>query len=123
MWKEPICDRPPLQAWSQGRVTLLGDAAHPMIPSLGQGANTAFEDGWELASYLSQSENLETALAKYDQSRIERTQVIQARSATQGSRSYEADSDKFLSKAMQQTQVSQPKFEDWLYQYNPFIDN
>lgn len=117
--ERPICDRAPSKSWSQGRVTLLGDAAHPMIPSLGQGANTAFEDAWELANYLSCSENLETALAKYDESRVERTQIIQARSAIQGSRSYEADGDKFLTKAMQQTQVSQSEFEDWLYQYNP----
>ncbi|NJM19060.1 MAG: NAD(P)-binding protein [Richelia sp. RM2_1_2] len=119
--ERPICDRPPLQCWSQGKVTLLGDAAHPMIPSLGQGANTAFEDGWELANYLSHSDNLETALAQYEESRIERTQIIQARSAIQGSRSYEADSDKFLSKAMQQTQLSQSEFEDWLYNYNPHL--
>lgn len=117
--ERPICDRAPSKSWSQGRVTLLGDAAHPMIPSLGQGANTAFEDAWELANYLSHCDNMETALAKYDESRVERTQIIQARSAIQGSRSYEADGDKFLSKAMQQTQVSQSEFEDWLYQYNP----
>lgn len=129
--ERPICDRrrskrsyrPPSQRWSQGNITLLGDAAHAMIPSLGQGANTAFEDAWELASYLSHCDNLQTALNKYDESRIERTQIIQARSATQGSRSYEADGDKFLSKAMEQTQVSQPEFEDWLYQYNPLIVN
>ncbi|MEA5598906.1 FAD-dependent monooxygenase [Rivularia sp. UHCC 0363] len=119
--ERPICDRPPLKSWSQGRATLLGDAAHPMIPSLGQGANTAFEDAWELASYLSDCDNLEVALNKYDQSRVERTQIIQARSAIQGSRSYAADSDKFLSKAMQQTQISQSDFEDWLYQYNPDV--
>ena len=118
--ERPICDRPPLQSWSRGRVTLLGDAAHPMIPSLGQGANTAFEDAWELASYLSHCDRLD-ALHKYDESRVERTQIIQARSATQGSRSYEADSDRFLSKAMEQSQLSQSEFEDWLYQYNPDV--
>ncbi|MGB5634927.1 MAG: NAD(P)/FAD-dependent oxidoreductase, partial [Waterburya sp.] len=45
----PICDRPPLSSWSRGRVTLLGDAAHPMSPSAGQGANSSFEDAWVLA--------------------------------------------------------------------------
>ena len=39
-----ICDRLPLDSWSKGRVTLLGDAAHPMAPAMGQGANTTFED-------------------------------------------------------------------------------
>ncbi len=44
----PICDRPPLTSWSQGRVTLLGDAAHPRAPAPAQGANTPFEDAYEL---------------------------------------------------------------------------
>lgn len=47
--EQPICDRLPLQRWSEGRVTLLGDAAHAVVPSLGQGANMAFEDAYELA--------------------------------------------------------------------------
>ena len=39
-----ICDRPPIERWHQGRVALLGDAAHPMTPNLGQGAGQAIED-------------------------------------------------------------------------------
>ena len=48
----PICDRLPINSWSKGRVTLLGDAAHPMSPSVGQGANSTFEDAWVLAQCL-----------------------------------------------------------------------
>ncbi|MDY7007458.1 MAG: FAD-dependent monooxygenase [Cyanobacteriota bacterium] len=113
--ERPIWDRQPLSSWSKGRVTLLGDAAHPMSPSIGQGANTAFEDGYELSEYLSNAPNLEAALALYDESRIERTQIIQARSAFAGKRAYEPDSEKYL----QETLRSNEEFEDWLYKYDP----
>jgi salicylate hydroxylase len=115
--ERPIWDRPPLPSWSNNRVTLLGDAAHPMVPSLGQGANTAFEDAYELAECLSRAANIKAALSSYEQSRIERTQVIQARSGLEGSRSYDTDSDKFLSRATEQSLVSQTEFDDWLYNY------
>ncbi len=113
--ERPIWDREPLSSWSKGRVTLLGDAAHPMSPSIGQGASTAFEDGYELSEYLSNTPNLEAALALYDGNRIERTQIIQARSAFAGKRAYEPDSEKYL----QQILRSNEEFEDWLYKYEP----
>ncbi|WGV27953.1 FAD-dependent oxidoreductase [Halotia branconii] len=121
--ERPIWDRPPLHRWSQGTVTLLGDAAHPMVPSLGQGANTAFEDAWELSRWLTHAPNIELALTSYDSSRIQRTQVIQARSAFQGSRAYESDNQIFLREALDQAQVSQPEFEDWMYKYQLFMRN
>ncbi len=118
--ERPICDRPPLTSWSQGRVTLLGDAAHPMVPSLGQGANTAFEDAYELSQYLAQSPSLEAAITRYENSRIQRTQAIQARSALQGARAYEADSEAYLrGVAERMSQLSNEEFEDWLYHYQP----
>ncbi|NEP41276.1 MAG: NAD(P)-binding protein [Okeania sp. SIO2G4] len=113
--ERPIWDREPLSSWSKGRVTLLGDAAHPMSPSIGQGASTAFEDGYELSEYLAKAPNLEAALALYDGNRIERTQIIQARSAFSGRRAYEPDSEKYL----QETLSSNEEFEDWLYKYDP----
>ncbi|GAB1542964.1 NAD(P)/FAD-dependent oxidoreductase [Scytonema sp. NUACC21] len=117
--ERPIYDRPPLQKWSKGKVTLLGDAAHPVVPVLGQGANTAFEDAWELAQFLSQSPNIQAALASYEKSRIPRTQAIQARSAFQGDRSYDTDSDIFLRDALDVAKVNQSEFEEWLYNYKP----
>ncbi len=111
----PISDRPPLSSWSKGRVTLLGDAAHPMSPSIGQGANTAFEDGYELSEYLAKAPNLEAALGLYHGSRIERTQIIQARSAFTGRRAYEPDSEKYLQERLR----SNEEFQDWLYKYDP----
>ena len=113
--ERPIYDRPPLTSWSKGRVTLLGDAAHPMVPSLGQGGNTAFEDACALSQCLDHVPSIEAALANYENSRIYRTQVIQARSAYQGSRAYDVDSETFLRSVADMLEASQAEFEDWLY--------
>ena len=51
-----LYDREPLPTWTKGRLTLLGDAAHPMLPHLGQGANQSIEDGMALATILSQAD-------------------------------------------------------------------
>ncbi len=70
-------DRPPLKHWSAGRITLLGDAAHPMTPILGQGACQAIEDGLALAlalkKHAAQPDGVPSALAAYEQVRIPRT--------------------------------------------------
>jgi 2-polyprenyl-6-methoxyphenol hydroxylase-like FAD-dependent oxidoreductase len=71
-----IADRPPLACWSVGRVTLLGDAAHPMTPNLGQGACQALEDAVVLASCLDGTTDLGGALRAYEQRRRERTSQI-----------------------------------------------
>ena len=51
-----LYDREPLPTWSRGRLTLLGDAAHPMLPHLGKGANQSIEDGMALATILAQKD-------------------------------------------------------------------
>jgi 2-polyprenyl-6-methoxyphenol hydroxylase-like FAD-dependent oxidoreductase len=71
-----IADRPPLASWSAGRVTLLGDAAHPMTPNLGQGACQALEDAVVLADCLDGTAELGAALSAYEQRRIPRTTRI-----------------------------------------------
>jgi 2-polyprenyl-6-methoxyphenol hydroxylase-like FAD-dependent oxidoreductase len=119
--ERPIEDRTPLTQWSSGPVTLLGDAAHAMVPSLGQGANTAFEDAWELAQSLALQPNGEAALVRYEKSRIPRTQVIHARSADQGSRYYKADNEIFSRGVLERASASQRDFEDWLYGYTPAL--
>lgn len=74
-----IFDRQPGRRWGTGRVTLVGDAAHPIMPTLGQGASTGIEDGVVLAKYLSQADSLEdvtsirNALDAYEADRIART--------------------------------------------------
>jgi hypothetical protein len=72
----PAQDRPPLPWWGRGRVTLLGDAAHSMLPSLGQGANAAIEDAVVLAHALAVHRDADTALRAYEQQRIGRTTAL-----------------------------------------------
>lgn len=69
-------DRAPLRSWSRGRVTLLGDAAHPMLTSLGQGAVMGFEDAAVLVRCLSRTDDVPTALRAYEQLRIPRTTSV-----------------------------------------------
>jgi salicylate hydroxylase len=72
-YKWALLGREPLTRFSYGRVTLLGDAAHPTLPMLAQGANMAIEDGMVLARCLSAYADIETALARYDAARVTRT--------------------------------------------------
>jgi salicylate hydroxylase len=72
-YKWALLGREPLARYSVGRVTLLGDAAHPTLPFLAQGANMAIEDGLVLARCLQSAGDVESALSRYDTARIERT--------------------------------------------------
>lgn len=73
-----LMDRAPLRRWSRGRVTLLGDAAHPMFPFFGQGAAQSIEDAAVLARCLAASpDDPGQALKRYESARIERTTRLQ----------------------------------------------
>jgi 2-polyprenyl-6-methoxyphenol hydroxylase-like FAD-dependent oxidoreductase len=69
-WEYPCCDRDPLPTWSSGRVTLLGDAAHPMYPVGSNGASQAILDARALADALVRSEHPRQALMAYEQKRL-----------------------------------------------------
>ena len=71
-----MCDREPLARWSDGRVTLLGDAAHPMLPHAGQGAAQALEDAVALGRLLGQGDEPQIALREYERVRSARTGAI-----------------------------------------------
>ncbi|MBR8838146.1 MAG: FAD-dependent monooxygenase [Stigonema ocellatum SAG 48.90 = DSM 106950] len=118
----PICDRLPLKSWSQGRVTLLGDAAHPMAPALAQGANSTFEDAYELALCCSQASSIEQALTTYEQHRIPRTQLIQNRSALGEMRYYATDREAADKHLQEQSQMSNEEFQDWIYNHKPEVE-
>ena len=69
VYEYPACDRDPLPRWSFGRVTLLGDAAHPMYPVGGNGASQAILDARALACHLASAASVPEALAAYDAQR------------------------------------------------------
>jgi 6-hydroxynicotinate 3-monooxygenase len=77
--KRPLVDRDPLDRWVDGRVALLGDACHPMTPYMAQGAAMAIEDAAVLARCLEGIglEGIETALERYQATRLQRTARMQ----------------------------------------------
>lgn len=77
LFKWALYDRPPMARWSQGRATLLGDACHPTLPFMAQGAAMAMEDAAVLTRCLTASDAIPAALQRYEQLRRERTAGIQ----------------------------------------------
>lgn len=76
--KWALFDRDPAPHWSRGRFTLIGDAAHPMLPFMAQGANMAIEDGYMVAALLAQNPNdIPAALKTYETMRQPRTARVQ----------------------------------------------
>jgi len=80
----PMCDRDPLPHWTQGRVTLLGDAAHPMYPMGSNGAGQAILDAGSLADHLSQHADPADALLAYQDDRLPATREVVLRNRTGG---------------------------------------
>jgi salicylate hydroxylase len=83
LFKWGLRDREPLQHYSKGRVTMLGDAAHPMTPFLGQGACMAIEDAMVLGRAFVASNSFEEAFLTYDNTRRERANGVQLASRRQ----------------------------------------
>jgi 2-polyprenyl-6-methoxyphenol hydroxylase-like FAD-dependent oxidoreductase len=75
-YEYPMCDRDPLPRWSFGRVTLLGDAAHPMYPYGSNGASQAILDASSLAALLAGSRDVAAALRAYEAARLPTTARI-----------------------------------------------
>ncbi|MEA2873792.1 MAG: hypothetical protein QOH67_3768 [Hyphomicrobiales bacterium] len=83
-----LYDREPLPTWTNERLTLLGDAAHPMLPHLGQGANQSIEDGIALATILARADasTVPAALLAYEGLRRERVAQVQRGARENGMR-------------------------------------
>ncbi|HLI22941.1 MAG TPA: FAD-dependent monooxygenase [Stellaceae bacterium] len=75
--KWAMFERDPLPRWTEGRVTLMGDAAHPMLPYLAQGAVMAIEDAYALGTLLAQLPSTTAALEKYQALRLPRATAVQ----------------------------------------------
>lgn len=78
LYRWALFDRAPLAKWADGRVALMGDAAHPMLPFMAQGAAMAVEDAWTLAQQLALTENAPRALQNYQSLRLARASRVQA---------------------------------------------
>jgi salicylate hydroxylase len=96
-----IYDRAPLPHWSTGRITLMGDAAHPMVPHVGQGAGQSIEDGFTLAVLLEgcSADNVADRLKVYEALRRERTGKVQALARAAG-KLYRSEHDDPSEKAL-----------------------
>lgn len=79
-FKWGLFDRDPVTTWSKGRAVLVGDAAHPMLPFLGQGAGIVIEDALILARAIAESPDIATALKRYTAARVERANLTLLRS-------------------------------------------
>ena len=121
-YKWALLGREPLEHYSQGRVCVMGDAAHPTLPFLAQGANMALEDGIILARVLDMGVDVPSALVRYENARLERTARIVRGSADNTKRFH----NPALGSAEGATDYIEREFEpakvraryDWLYEYD-----
>jgi salicylate hydroxylase len=121
-YKWALLGRAPLTQFSRGRVTLIGDAAHPTLPMLAQGANMAIEDGIVLARCLAAYQDAETALARYDGVRVERTARL-VRGANEMAKRFHnpALADAAGARAYVNAEWSEARVKqryDWIFEYD-----
>ena len=117
MWV--LCDRDPVDKWVDGRAAVLGDAAHPMLQYMAQGACMAMEDAVCLADSLSNNEgNFEKGLLTYRDRRLLRTARVQLTSRAMGDHVYHPDGPHAaLRNALMSTKSQGEWLEalDWIY--------
>jgi 2-polyprenyl-6-methoxyphenol hydroxylase-like FAD-dependent oxidoreductase len=125
-FKWGLFDRDPLARWTEGRVTMLGDAAHPMLPFLGQGAAMGFEDAYVLARELARAgSDVRDALTAYECERRPRTAQVQFASRAQGE-SYHLHSPlarlrRRLGTDRTEQQAVNLLSKNWIFDYDPIM--
>jgi len=110
-------NRKPIPNWSSSRATLLGDAAHPTLPYLAQGAVMAIEDGAVLTRALAQCNNVADALSLYQRNRVDRTARIVNESTANRALFHHQTSDEFR-QAFSERNIAAER-ANWLYSYDP----
>lgn len=112
-----LFDREPLERWTNGRLALLGDAAHAMLPHLGQGANQAVEDGVALAALLGRADRTTapTALRAYEVLRRPRAVKVQLGARANGRR-YDSQYDDLTVRDAEIAEAG--SLRAWLYDYD-----
>lgn len=113
-----LCDRDPVDTWVDGRVALLGDAAHPMLQYFAQGACMAMEDAVALSALLDTTSDIETALVDYKKRRFLRTSRVQLQSRAIGEHVYHpAGAHADLRNAVMNSRTAEEWYDqiDWLY--------
>lgn len=115
----PMYDREPIENWTQGRVTLLGDAAHAMLQYMAQGACQALEDVAYLTVMLANHNDVENALQKYQKERQPRTAEVQRSVRLWGDFLHAADKLSLIMRDRILKKHSPHDYEDvdWLYAY------
>jgi salicylate hydroxylase len=122
-FKWALLGREPLTTWAFDRVCLMGDACHPTLPFLAQGANMAIEDGMVLARCIAADpDNLAAALRRFEQLRVERTAAIVRGSTANAKRFHNpilADHDRAVEYVTREWDPDRIKTRyDWLYEYD-----
>lgn len=122
-YKWALIGREPLAAWAFGRMCLMGDACHPTLPFLAQGANMAIEDGLLLARCIdAQVDDIPEALRHFEQLRVARTTAIVRGSSETAKRFHNpilADGDRAAEYVTQEWEPERIKTRyDWLYEYD-----
>jgi salicylate hydroxylase len=108
-FKWGLFDRDPLARWSRERLVLLGDAAHPMMPTLAQGACQAIEDGWTIARHVADNiADLGVALEAYETERAPRAGRVQLQARRQ-----------FLNNRM--VPPPEPLSRDWIFAWDATV--
>jgi salicylate hydroxylase len=120
--KWALHDRPPLKRWSKGPVALLGDAAHPMLPYLAQGAAMAIEDAAVMAQCLAQTpDDPSGALETYGATRRARTRKVQRLAARNGAIYHLAGLRGFARDVAMRSMGGKHllRHHDWIYGWRP----
>lgn len=122
----PLYDRDPVERLALGNVTLIGDAAHPMLPFMSQGAAQGIEDAWVLADLLATRDGSDASdrtvadrLGAYESLRVGRTRQLQALSRANSDTFHHADGDEQRSRdADLKAGAMGPQAFDWLFAYD-----